>query len=58
MKKKYFPAFLSQSNASVERFHEKLEMRKAHLTENPNVDPLTAVPYAVICYNNTMGLLL
>lgn len=43
-----------QSNGSIERFHATLlEMIRANKTENPNEHPLTILPYAVICYNNS-----
>lgn len=43
-----------QSNGSVERFHATLlEMIRANKSENPNEHPLTIIPYAVICYNNS-----
>ena len=43
-----------QSNGSVERFNATLlEMIRAHMTKNPKEHPLTILPYAIICYNNT-----
>ena len=43
-----------QSNGSLERFHATIaEMIRAHTTENPREHPLTILPYAVICYNNS-----
>ena len=43
-----------QSNGSLERFHATLsEMIRANHAENPHEHPFNALPYAVICYNNT-----
>lgn len=43
-----------QSNGSLERFHATLlEMIRATLTDNPGDHPLTCLPYAIICYNNS-----
>lgn len=43
-----------QSNRSIERFHPiLLEMIRAQKLENQNENPLTILPYVVICYNNT-----
>lgn len=45
-----------QSNGSIERFHATLiEMIRANKLENPNEHPLTIIPYAVICYNNSVN---
>ena len=45
-----------QSNGSIERFHATLaEMVRVHKTENPNEHPFTILPYAVICYNNSVN---
>lgn len=45
-----------QSNGSLERFHSTLlEMIRTHKTDNPNEHPLTIVPYAIICYNNSLN---
>jgi RNase H-like domain found in reverse transcriptase/Reverse transcriptase (RNA-dependent DNA polymerase)/Integrase zinc binding domain/Integrase core domain len=44
------------SNGSLERFHGTLlEMIRAHKIENPDEHPLTVLPYAIICYNNTQN---
>lgn len=43
-----------QSNGSLERFHSTLlEMIRIHMTEHPDEHPFNALPYAVICYNNS-----
>lgn len=45
-----------QSNGSIERFHATLaEMIRIHTTENPDEHPFTILPYAVICYNNSVN---
>ncbi|KAJ8977559.1 hypothetical protein NQ317_019134 [Molorchus minor] len=45
-----------QSNGLVERFHSTLlEMIRANITENPNDHPLSILPYAIICYNNSVN---
>lgn len=45
-----------QSNGSIERFMSTLlEMIRATVTEKPGDHPLTCLPYAIICYNNSIS---
>lgn len=45
-----------QSNGSLERFHGTLlEMIRVMTTEDPNEHPLQLLPYACICYNNSVN---